>query len=288
MLLKTKVVTGALAGVLTLAMSGAVALAAFQPAEALATGGVRVDAAATAASTERGKGVEVLTDVLARLVASGAITAEQQAKILEAVQAAAEEKPKRAAPGQLKRIWASFLRLSFAYLAIPKDELNTALRSGQSLGQLAAETDGKSRQGLIDHLVVEATAFIDKGVADGKLTEEQAAEAESGLTERVTAFVDHVYQKKPAERAKERVEQAKDRAAQAKERAKERLEKQVERLKERADQIKKHAKKSADRAEKQLEKLTERLEKARDGLDGPDRNDDGEDEDDTEDESDDD
>lgn len=266
MLLKTKVVGGALAGVMTLALGGAAALAAFQPGEALATGSVRADTTAPAAATERGKGVEVLTDVLARLVASGTITADQQAKILEAVKTAADpERPKRPAPGQLKRIWASFQRLSFAYLGVAKDELNAALRSGQSLGEVAAATDGKSRQGLIDHLVAEATALIDKGVAEEHLTEDQAAEAKSRLLERVTSFVDHVYQKKPAPRAGER------------------LKEKVEQAKKRADQLAKQAKKSADRAEKHIEKLKERLEKARDGLKAPDRDDDAEDEDDTDD-----
>ncbi len=229
MFLKTKIATGAVAGVLTLAVTGAAAFAAFQPAEPLVSAAVHAtDAQASAA--ERGKNtghVRALEAILERLVQNGTITAEQKGQILAAVNSAgAAEDGAR----HLKRIWGSFMSLSVEYLGLTKAEVNTALRTGTSLGALADPTQGKSRDGLIGAIAAGATGLIDRAFADAKITEEQAAAAEAELLDKIIAFVDHVYEQKvPTDRAK----QLKERTKELKERAKERAKELRERFKER-------------------------------------------------------
>ena len=87
-----------------------------------------------------------------------------------------------------------FLKADFAKVAetigITTDELESALRSGQSIAEVAA-ANGKTAQDVIDVLVADATAKIDAKVASGDLSAERAAELKSNLTERITALVNH-------------------------------------------------------------------------------------------------
>jgi len=204
----TKLAAGTVAGVLSVALTGAVAFAAFQPAEGVATAAT-VGQPAQERGTERpeGKGqVRALAAILERLVQNGTITAEQKETILEAVGTAAHRE------ARVKRIWAGLMRVSVEYLGLPRQDVGAALRAGTSLGELADDTDGKSRDGLIDTLAQQVTERIDQALADGTITEEQADRAQEDLVERITKFVDHVYEKRGMpERAKELRERAKER-----------------------------------------------------------------------------
>lgn len=75
-----------------------------------------------------------------------------------------------------------------SYLGITEDELRSELADGKTLAEVA-EAEGKSVDGLVDAMVVNAEARIDQAVADGKLTAEQAATAKERLREHVTALV---------------------------------------------------------------------------------------------------
>lgn len=228
MFLKTKVATGALAGVLTLAMTGASAFAAFQQAETPASAAVHV-AGTDASAAERGKNtglVRALEAILGRLVKNGTITEEQKSRILAEAGAGATEDGAR----HLKRIWGSFMGFSVEYLGLTKDEVHTRLRAGTSLGALAETIGGRTRDGLIGAVATGVTGLIDEALADGKITEERAAAAEAELLERVTKFVDHVYE--PGN-GKDGAKQQKERVKELKERAKERANDLRERLKER-------------------------------------------------------
>jgi polyhydroxyalkanoate synthesis regulator phasin len=252
MFLKTKIATGAVAGVLTLAMTGAAAMAAFQPAGPMVSAAVRgTDAQVSAAEREKNTGlVRALEAILERLVRNGTITAEQKTQILAAVNSAETQED---GARHLKRIWNGLMGLSVTYLGLTKTEVNTALRAGTSLGALADTTEGKSRDGLIGALAVGVTALIDQAVADGKITEERAATAEAELLERITKFVDHVYeQKAPSDRAKEQKERTKELKERAKERTKELKERAKERIKELKERIKeKRAERKAEQGEEQ-------------------------------------
>lgn len=224
MFLGTKIATGALAGVLTLSLTGAAALAAFQPAEPTPSAAVRgSEAQVSGADREKNGGlVQALEAILGRLVANGTITAEQKAEILAAVRSEGEGRQDGA--GHLKRILGRFMALSVEYLGLERGEIKAALRAGTSLGALADETEGKSRDEMIVFITVEVGALIDQAVADEKLTAERAEAAKDGLAERVTKFVDHVFEKRGAEGAKELRERLKERAKDLKERFKERRE----------------------------------------------------------------
>ena len=82
------------------------------------------------------------------------------------------------------------LQAAATYLGISTNDLQTQLRSGKTLAEIAAATAGKTKDGLIAALVADETAQIDKAVADGKISADQAAKIKTGLTERVTQMVE--------------------------------------------------------------------------------------------------
>lgn len=214
----TRIATAAVAAVLSLAVTGAGALAAFQPAADTATLAASETAGATAlhAEKDRERDGEERTDglraILARLVASGTITQAQADAILSAlVEAAKDKKDKekdkrgdREAGALVKRVLGEMLKMSVAYIGLPHEAVAGQLKAGKSLAEIADAQPGKSRAGLIAHLETEVTAKLDALVADGKITQERADQAKAHLTENVTRFVDHKVERKPAKERKER------------------------------------------------------------------------------------
>jgi hypothetical protein len=77
-----------------------------------------------------------------------------------------------------------------AYLGITEADLRSKLASGQTLAQIAAATAGKSRDGLIQALVADATAKIDGAQTAGTITADQATQLKANLTAQVTQYVD--------------------------------------------------------------------------------------------------
>ena len=73
-------------------------------------------------------------------------------------------------------------------IGITEDELRAALRDGSSIAEVA-EANDVDVQTVIDALVADATAHIDEEVAEGDLTEDEAAERKADLEERITALV---------------------------------------------------------------------------------------------------
>ena len=74
-----------------------------------------------------------------------------------------------------------------SYLGLTQAELREELRDA-TLAEIARE-HGKSVDGLVQQLVATQTKRIDEALADGKITEEQAADLEAELGERVEALV---------------------------------------------------------------------------------------------------
>ena len=93
-------------------------------------------------------------------------------------------------PGFGFRVEGNELQGAAQYLGISEQDLHTKLASGQSLAQIAAATAGKSRDGLIQALVADATKNIDAAQASGKLTADQATQLKTNLTQRITQMVD--------------------------------------------------------------------------------------------------
>ena len=194
--MKRKIVGGLVAGVLGLAVTGAAAFAAFQPSDlAPAQSVVTPEGMATAVDKEGAR--DKVKDVLDRLVANGTITQAQEDAILKAFKDAAGQHK-----GEAKRVMVDLMKLSSDYLGIPLGQLKQQLASGRSLGEIANATSGRSRDGLLSFLVQQATAQIDKALADGKITKDQADRLKAHLTERLTKFVDHKFERKAPAPAK--------------------------------------------------------------------------------------
>lgn len=68
---------------------------------------------------------------------------------------------------------------------LTSDELRTAIQDGATIADLITANGGNVNAVIGEH-VVEAMAHINEGVAEGRLTQEQADEIITGLGERIT------------------------------------------------------------------------------------------------------
>ena len=79
-------------------------------------------------------------------------------------------------------------RAAATYLGLTQAELRTQLESGKSLAEIA-KAQGKSVDGLTKALSAELKKKLDAAVKDGKLTQAQADEIESRMTEHLDDIV---------------------------------------------------------------------------------------------------
>ena len=75
------------------------------------------------------------------------------------------------------------------YLGLTRSELRDALADGRTLAEIA-RAEGKPVDGLVQELVDAAEERIDDAVADGRLSEERAAELKGDLEDRIEDRVD--------------------------------------------------------------------------------------------------
>lgn len=75
-------------------------------------------------------------------------------------------------------------------LNVTPQELLKDLRQGQSIAQVA-QSKGVAEQQVIDAIVKDLSASIDKRVQDGKLSQEKADQLKAGLPDRVKQMVEH-------------------------------------------------------------------------------------------------
>jgi hypothetical protein len=129
-----------------------------------------------------------LDQVLQDAVASGRITQEKADKI--------KEHPKLARAAMLKhgaeRIRAAFGDIFAAAsnaLGMTTDELKTELRSGKSIAQIASE-ENVPLSDVKAAVTAEVTTRVNEAVANGNLTQEQADEILSGLSERLDEILE--------------------------------------------------------------------------------------------------
>lgn len=92
--------------------------------------------------------------------------------------------------GRGLRVMGDPLMAAATYLGTTTADLETKLRAGQTLAQIANATSGKSRDGLIAALVADATAKIDAAQKAGTITADQATQLKANLTARETQLVD--------------------------------------------------------------------------------------------------
>jgi hypothetical protein len=77
-----------------------------------------------------------------------------------------------------------------SFLGLSEAELRAELGDGNSLAEIA-KAEGKSVDGLVQALLVEARQRLDRAVEEGRLTEAQADEVRDGLEDRVRDLVNH-------------------------------------------------------------------------------------------------
>ena len=144
-------------------------------------------AAATAPGEVVADRLTDIRDALAGLVDDGTITQDQADKVAETLEHA--DLGHHGGPhGGPHGAHVSPDTVADA-LGISIEELTEALQDGKTLLEVA-EDNGVTESELVDALVAAARQHLADGVADGRLTQEQADELEDGLEERISSLVD--------------------------------------------------------------------------------------------------
>jgi polyhydroxyalkanoate synthesis regulator phasin len=190
MFLNKKVALAAGVGILTAVLLGGAALAAFAPVTENVPSALEGE---MGTATPANSGTDKLKSILDGLVAKGLITIGQADAILAAVKAA---EPVR--DNGVKRIFASLLDESAKYLGLSVGDLKAKL-PGTTLNAIAQATAGKTQAGLTATLQNAVNAAIDKALAEGKLTKEQADKAKVDAPAQIKRFVEQTH---PQARAK--------------------------------------------------------------------------------------
>ena len=135
--------------------------------------------------TEATAKADRLAEALQPLIDDGTLTQAQA----DAVIARLQEAMPRGGPGGPGRGFGHVgMDAAAEALGLSVADLRSALQDGQSLAEVAA-AQGVDVQTVIDALVADATAHLDEKVAAGDLTQEEADERLSTLTEGITALV---------------------------------------------------------------------------------------------------
>lgn len=186
-----KLALGAGAAILTSGLIGGAAFAALAPAAPMPTAAATIAHPGQADGTvdEARKPGGGLKAILDKLVIAGTINQGQEDAILGAAKdAAGAARREHASP---KGTIGDLLKTASTYLGLEAKDLATQLRAGKSLGEIAAATKDKTRDGLVAALTDAATAKIDAAVTAKKLTADQATKFKAGLAAHVTKLVDH-------------------------------------------------------------------------------------------------
>src|SRR5438874_10892612 len=88
-------------------------------------------------------------------------------------------------------VFEDSLGAAATYLGTTTADLQTKIRAGQTLAQIANATAGKSRDGLLNALVSDATAKIDAAQKAGTITADQATQFKSNLSTRLAQLIDN-------------------------------------------------------------------------------------------------
>lgn len=177
-------VAGLAAGLLGGGAAGMVMTGA--PFSAAATTPVAQADEPTDEGSRAGAGMEEhLAEVLKPLVDDGTINQEQADAVVAALVEAAPDRPLR--PHRALR--HQFATAAEAIGVEPRD-LADELRDGSTIAEVATE-HGVEVQSVIDAMVAEVTEWMNKAVAEGRITEEQAAERIARATERIADGVNN-------------------------------------------------------------------------------------------------
>jgi hypothetical protein len=167
------------AGLIVGSAAGLIAVPAVSGAQSTST------TAATAPADRPDPSVR-LNETLKPLVDAGTITQAQADAVIAALKADMPERGERGRGGK----GGAGLEVAAQSLGMSADELQTALKGGQTLAQVAADK-GVNVQVVVDALIASATNHINEEVASGELTQAEADEKLANVTERVTERVNN-------------------------------------------------------------------------------------------------
>jgi hypothetical protein len=169
---------------------GAFALNSVLPAGAVGGSAAQATDPATACG---GRGAK-FKGVLDKLVTDGTITQAQEDAIIQAMKdAAAGDKPGRGGPrggGARLKVLEGMLQVSADTIHVSVDDLKAALKSGQSVADVA-NAHSVSPTDVVTAIVNAGTTKIAQAVTDGKLTQAQADKLTSHLPTAADKFVNH-------------------------------------------------------------------------------------------------
>lgn len=178
--------TGALVGALLLggiAVAGATGVGPFGATAQVDRGAPR---GAPLGDLDRGGRGGRLQAILDKLVLNGTITADQRAKILQAI--ADEAKSFGHRGPRPEGFLGNLVEQAAKAIGISASDLRREL-PGKSLAQVA-QAHGVSRADLIAKLTSAIDTRIDKAVADGKLPADRAAQLKTRVADTVARLVD--------------------------------------------------------------------------------------------------
>lgn len=166
-------------------------------ASALSLGGVAllVPGVATAADGDTsvsgsvGNRLTAIKDALKGLVTDGTLTQAQADKVATTLDSELPKGGPGGKHGGFGKFRGAGLDTAATALGVTVADLRTALQSGKSLSDVAAEK-GVSKATLIDKLVAEAETKLAEAVKAGKLTQAQADAKKTDLKANVTKMVD--------------------------------------------------------------------------------------------------
>lgn len=148
------------------------------------------DGGSGGATTEHADGrrpLHVLDAVLDELVEQGVITPEQADTIRERVAEKLRER-RHDRHDRPFRFVANALQVSADTIGISVEDLTAALREGSSVADVA-EANGVDPATVVEAIVDAGTEAVNRAVADGRLTQEQADRILEALPERAERFV---------------------------------------------------------------------------------------------------
>jgi hypothetical protein len=188
-IIRSKILAIVGAGVLGAGLLGGVTLAAV-PA-GIGTVALTAPDPTTANATDE-KARAKLKAVLDGLVAKNVITQAQEDAIIDALTAAAtNDHPK------LRAFVGDVLKESVDYIGLPAEAVKQQVQAGKSLGQIADQRPGKSRDGLVADLEAKAKARVDAAVAAGTITQAQAEQLLPKIDAAIVRIVDHTGSRTP-------------------------------------------------------------------------------------------
>ena len=179
------------AGVLGAGLLGGVAFAAIPtPTDGFALGVPTTGPDSAAADDQvRAK----LKAALDALVTKNVITQAQEDAIIAALAAHADQDHPT-----LRELVRDVLKESIDYIGLPAQAVKGQVMAGKSLGQIADQRPGKSRDGLVADLEAKSDARIQAAVDAGKITADRAAQLKTKVDAAIVKIVDHTGDRKPA------------------------------------------------------------------------------------------